>query len=150
MNTLPKEIIDNLKTRRITNNDLVLLKSLPDYHEIDDIYFFDDYFVQSGHYIVEISNTEKIFSLGDILGLTSSYRFVYVNKKNICILIDAFGREFSIYFCSLELLENIDFIKKIFSYALVKFGWDFNKNYNFSHDELNFTFIENRDKYFDI
>ncbi|UOP04350.1 hypothetical protein [Conchiformibius kuhniae] len=149
MHTLPQEIINNLKTRRMTDDDFAFLKSLPDFHEIDEIYFFDDYFIQSGRNMVEISDTEKLFELGDIPGLTVTSRYVYVNGTDICIIIDAFV-DYSIYFCSQKLRNNLDDIKKIFSYLIVKFGHDLDKNYEVTDEKLeNCTFIESRNQYFD-
>ncbi|UOP04351.1 hypothetical protein [Conchiformibius kuhniae] len=148
MHTLPQETINNLKARRITDDDWAFLKSLPDYPEIKEIYFFDDYFAKSGHHIVEISDTEKIFSLGDILGLTSSYRFVYVKNQSICILIDTLECGFSIYFCSPKLLNNIEYVKTVFNYSIMRFGWDFIDNLDVS-EIFNFGFIESKNKYFD-
>ena len=149
MQALPQEIINNLKTRQMTDDDLAFLKSLPDYPEIDEIYFFDDYFIQSGHHMVEISDTEKLFELGDIPGLTITFRYVYVNGTDICIIIDTHV-ECSIYFCSQKLRNNLDDIKKIFSYLIVKFGPQLDDNYEVTDEKLeDCTFIESRNQYFD-
>lgn len=45
---------------------MAFLRSLPDFDEIEEVYYFLDYFVESGRYMIDISDTEKLFALGDI------------------------------------------------------------------------------------
>ncbi len=112
--------LENVTSQRITHEDMAFLRSLPDFDEIEEVYYFLDYFVESGRYMIDISDTEKLFALGDIFPVTTNERYVYTNETSICVIIDLCD-VYQIFFCSEDLRDKLEYIKLVCNCLLVCF-----------------------------
>ena len=113
--------LENVTSRLITHEDMAFLRSLPDFDKIEEVYYFLDYFVESGRYMIDISDTEKLFALGDIFPVTTNERYVYTNETSICVIIDLCD-VYQIFFCSEDLRDKLEYIKLVFSCLAICFN----------------------------
>ena len=115
--------LENVTSRRITHEDMAFLRSLPDFDKIEKAYAFIDYFVDLGYCVIDISDTEKLFELGDFFPVTANDRYVYTNGTSVCVMIDL-GSVCQIFFCSEDLRDKLEYIKLVYSCLLACFGFD--------------------------
>ena len=117
--------LENVTSRLITHEDMAFLRSLPDFDKIEEAHPFTSYFADSGYSVIDISETEKLFALGDVCPVTAFDRYVYTNGTSVCVMID--GDICQIFFCSENLRDKLEYIKLVYSCLLTCFGFDLEK-----------------------
>ena len=103
--------LENVTSRLITHEDMAFLRSLPDFDKIEEAHPFTSYFADSGYSVIDISETEKLFALGDVCPVTAFERYVYTNGTSVCVIID--GEIYKIFFCSEDLRGKLEYVKLV-------------------------------------
>ena len=124
--------LENVTSRLITHEDMAFLRSLPDFDKIRKARPFDSYFADSGYSVIDISDTEKLFELGEVFPVTANDRYVYTNGTSVCVMIYLGDGICQIFFCSEDLRDKLEYIKLVYSCLLTCFGFSL-KNRIYDH-----------------